>query len=95
MEQQNVKDTSVFENTSNNKDRAVKQVIVFRKDLLKGDHAIRKGKFAAQVAHGSLGALLKLAWRFRDEKDVNHIDFSMETTVGLKSGLMVYLQRYV
>lgn len=36
-----------------------KQVIVFRKDLLKGEHAIRKGKFAAQVAHASMGALLK------------------------------------
>lgn len=36
-----------------------KQVIVFRKDLLKGEHAIRKGKFAAQVAHASIGALLK------------------------------------
>lgn len=37
-----------------------KQVIVFRKDLLKGEHAIGKGKFAAQVAHASMGALLKL-----------------------------------
>ena len=37
-----------------------KQVIVFRKDLLKGEHAIRKGKFAAQVAHASMGALFKL-----------------------------------
>lgn len=37
-----------------------KQVIVFRKDLLKGDHAIRKGKFGAQVAHASLGSLLEL-----------------------------------
>ena len=36
-----------------------KQVIVFRKDLLKGQNAIRKGKFGAQVAHASLGALLK------------------------------------
>jgi len=36
-----------------------KQVIVFRKDLLKGEHAIRKGKFAGQVAHASLSALLK------------------------------------
>ena len=36
-----------------------KQVIVFRKDLLKGPNAIRKGKFGAQVAHASLGALLK------------------------------------
>ena len=35
-----------------------KQVIVFRKDLLKGPNAIRKGKFGAQVAHASLGALL-------------------------------------
>ena len=37
-----------------------KQVIVFRKDLLKGPNAIRKGKFGAQCAHASLGALLKL-----------------------------------
>lgn len=36
-----------------------KQVIVFRKDLLKGEHGIRKGKFAAQCCHASLGALLK------------------------------------
>lgn len=72
---------------NSNKDRAVKQVIVFRKDLLKGDHAIRKGKFAAQVAHGSLGALLKLAWRFRDEKDINHIDFRYGDDSGLKKWL--------
>lgn len=37
----------------------VKQVIVFRKDLMKGEHSLRKGKIAAQVAHASLGALLK------------------------------------
>ena len=36
-----------------------KQVIVFRKDLLKGLNAIRKGKFGAQVAHASLSSLLK------------------------------------
>lgn len=41
-------------------DRKVKQVIVFRHDLLKN---LRKGKIAAQVAHASLGALLKLAHR--------------------------------
>lgn len=41
----------------------VKQVIVFRKDLLKGEHSIRKGKLAAQVAHASVGALLKFARR--------------------------------
>lgn len=43
-----------------------KQVIVFRKDLLKGEHAIRKGKLAGQVAHASLGALLKLASKAHD-----------------------------
>lgn len=41
----------------------VKQVIVFRKDLIKGEHAVRKGKIAAQVAHASLGALLKMAYK--------------------------------
>ena len=34
----------------------VKQVIVFRHDLLK---SLRKGKIAAQVGHASLGALVK------------------------------------
>lgn len=38
----------------------VKQVIVFRKDLLKGDKAIRKGKFAAQCSHASTSAVLSL-----------------------------------
>lgn len=38
----------------------VKQVIVFRKDLLKGNKAIRKGKFAAQCAHASTSAVLSL-----------------------------------
>lgn len=46
-----------------NEDRNTKQVIVFRKDLMKGDHSLRKGKIAAQVAHASLGALLKWARR--------------------------------
>lgn len=41
-------------------DKKVKQVIVFRHDLLKN---LRKGKIAAQVAHASLGALLTLAHR--------------------------------
>ena len=43
--------------------RNVKQVIVFRKDLLKGDTSIRKGKFAAQVAHASVGALMQTVWK--------------------------------
>ena len=38
----------------------VKQVIVFRKDLLKGEKSIRKGKFAAQCAHASTSAVLSL-----------------------------------
>ena len=44
-----------------------KQVIVFRKDLLKGPNAIRKGKFGAQVAHASLGSLLTLFNRYKQE----------------------------
>ena len=44
-----------------------KQVIVFRKDLLKGPNAIRKGKFGAQVAHASLGALLKFFNVYKQE----------------------------
>ena len=44
-----------------------KQVIVFRKDLLKGPNAIRKGKFGAQVAHASLGALLKFFSIYKQE----------------------------
>lgn len=37
-----------------------KQVIVVRHDLIKGDHAVRRGKMMAQVAHASVAALLKL-----------------------------------
>ena len=48
---------------------SVKQVIVFRHDLLKGEHAVRKGKIAGQVAHASLGSLLKMA-----KKTDNYID---------------------
>lgn len=47
----------------------VKQVIVFRKDLLKGDKAIRKGKFAAQCAHASTSAILSIF-----NKEVHVID---------------------
>lgn len=45
--------------------KQTKQVIVFRKDLLKGDNAIRKGKFAAQCCHASLGALLKFFNKYK------------------------------
>ena len=44
-----------------------KQVIVFRKGLLKGPNAIRKGKFCAQCAHASLGALLTLFSVYKQE----------------------------
>lgn len=49
--------------------RPVKQVIVFRKDLLKGQDAIRKGKFAGQVAHASTAALLS-CFRKREADDM-------------------------
>lgn len=52
----------------------VKQVIVFRKDLLKGEHAIRKGKFAAQCCHASLGALLKY---FEKSESGNAIEYQV------------------
>ena len=79
----------------------VKQVIVFRKDLLKGEHAVRKGKIAAQVAHASLCALLKYAVQydyhddedgFRLRKKLNSILFQMGSSI---SGLTGFLQRYV
>lgn len=37
-----------------------KQVIVVRHDLIKGLNAVRRGKMMAQVAHASMGSLLKL-----------------------------------
>lgn len=53
-----------------------KQVIVFRKDLLKGEHAIRKGKYAGQVAHASLASLLTLFNKTvsYNTDDTNHED---------------------
>lgn len=42
-----------------------KQVIVFRKDLLKGEHGIRKGKFAAQCCHASVNALLSVFSKYK------------------------------
>jgi peptidyl-tRNA hydrolase, PTH2 family len=45
---------------------SVKQVIVVRKDL-----KMRKGKLAAQVAHASLGAILKLM----DKRTVHTLEF--------------------
>lgn len=48
-----------------------KQVIVFRKDLLKGEHGIRKGKFGGQVAHASTQALLQAFHKTVDENGTN------------------------
>ena len=44
-------------------ERTVKQVIVFRKDLIKGEKAVRKGKLMAQASHASLGAVLSMMER--------------------------------
>lgn len=43
----------------------VKQVIVVRKDLIKGEKAVRRGKMMAQVAHASLGAFM--SWQVKEE----------------------------
>ena len=61
----------------------VKQVIVFRKDLLKGDKSIRKGKFAAQCAHASTSAVLSLfhtedIYSLNDEKTIGKV-FSLNS----------------
>lgn len=44
-----------------------KQVIVVRHDLIKGEHAVRRGKMMAQVAHASLGSLLRLFNKTKEE----------------------------
>lgn len=59
-------------------ERFVKQVVVFRKDLLKGQNSIRKGKFAAQVSHASVGSLLKLASNRELENGNTEIKFDVE-----------------
>lgn len=72
-----------------------KQVIVFRKDLLKGPNAIRKGKFGAQCAHASLGALLKLFSVYKQElvrfgtieTDPGKIQYKYDLTFGKDSVL--------
>ena len=72
-----------------------KQVIVFRKDLLKGPNAIRKGKFGAQCAHASLGALLKLFSVYKQELvkfgtfdvESNKIQYEYNLTFGKDSAL--------
>ena len=58
----------------------VKQVIVFRHDLLK---TLRKGKIAAQVAHASLGALLTMSHKVKQNYDYEPIT---EITFRYKDG---------
>lgn len=53
-------------------ERKTKQVIVFRHDLLKGEHAIRRGKFAAQCNHASLGALLQTFTKTEDYDKITY-----------------------
>lgn len=43
----------------------VKQVIVVRKDLIKGEHAVRRGKMMAQACHASLGSFLR--WQTKEQ----------------------------
>ena len=43
----------------------VKQVIVVRKDLIKGELAVRRGKMMAQACHASLGSFLK--WQTKED----------------------------
>ncbi len=61
-------------------DKKVKQVIVFRHDLLKN---LRKGKIAAQVAHASLGSLLKC---FNKESYNNDYGTNTKYSIEFKSG---------
>ena len=73
-----------------NKEREVKQVIVFRNDLVKGKDAINKGKIAGQVAHASLGALLQMMTKTptyntsheHDEAVLESIEYKVSFTPG-------------
>lgn len=53
-------------------EKKVKQVIIFREDLLKGSKKINKGKFSAQCCHASLGSLLKEFTVNEDESGVSY-----------------------
>lgn len=61
----------------------VKQVIVFRHDLLKGNNAIRKGKFAAQCCHASINSFLKLfsIVNYPDDRTKYTLSFAKDSMV--------------
>lgn len=55
-----------------------KQVIIFRKDLLKGENGIRKGKFGAQCAHASLCAFLSyFEWKKNNVLETGQQSFEL------------------
>lgn len=56
-------------------DRKVKQVIVVRKDLIKGENAVRRGKMIAQGAHASVGALLTL-FKKEHKEGITYMDLT-------------------
>lgn len=68
-----------------------KQVIVFRKDLLKGDKAIRKGKFGAMCAHAAMASLLKF---FRKTKCIDN-DNNIFTRFELEFGTDCVLEDWL
>lgn len=68
-------------------DKKVKQVIVVRKDL-----KVRKGKICSQVAHASLGALLKCF----EKSDIFTIDGSdSDESLGTNYSLDVFNNTYM
>lgn len=76
----------------------VKQVIVFRHDLLKGNNTIRKGKFAAQCCHASINSFLKLfsIVNYPDDRTKYTLSFTKDSIVdawlnGIFTKVVVYV----
>lgn len=70
-----------------------KQVIIFRKDLLKGENGIRKGKFGAQCAHASLCAFLSyFEWKKNNVSETGQQTFelSYEEPIGINGEEGIY-----
>lgn len=60
-----------------------KQIIVVRHDLIKGPNKVRIGKMMAQVAHASLGSLLK--W-FKKDGNIHSTDSDFTYSCSFTSG---------